>query len=59
MSAEKYSMLQVGCPSDRGPEWFVIYPKGGSYFKDELCRLPAGSEVNEIAAQKVLDAMNG
>ena len=59
MNDEQYSMIQVdesGC--DRGPLSWVIYPKGGSYFKDELVRIPGGSEVKDRAARKVLDAMN-
>jgi len=53
----KYSMLLVEV--SRYEEAWAIYPTGKSYFKDEVCKLPGGSEVKKRAAQKVLDAMNG
>jgi hypothetical protein len=54
---EEFSMLLVEV--SRYEEAWVIYPTGGSYFKDEVCRLPGGSKVKKDAALKVLDKMNG
>lgn len=57
--SEEYSMIMVDVGgADRGPLFWVIYPKGGSYYKDEMCRLPAGSEFKDKAAHKIFDAMN-
>ena len=55
MNNEEYSMILV--EESRYSEAWVIYPTEGSYFQDEMCRLPGGSKVHK--ALKVLDAMNG
>ena len=57
MNNEEYSMILV--EESRYSEAWVIYPTEGSYFQDEMCRLPGGSKVQKDKALKVLDAMNG
>ena len=57
MKKEKYEMF-LGEESRYSEVW-IICPTDGNYIYDAVCKLPAGSEVNKIAAQKVLDAMNG
>lgn len=57
MKEEKYSML-LGEES-RYKEVYIIYPTGGNYIYDSVCKLPAGNELQRIAAKKVLNAMNG
>ena len=58
MSKEKYEMILVECGSGWGAESWVIFPAGGSYFADELCKLPGGSEIQRKKALEVLNAMN-
>jgi len=55
---EKYDMLYGECGSGRGPDYWIIYPTGGNYIYDEVCKLPGGSKIQQEKAQKVLDAMN-
>ena len=57
MKKEKYEMF-LGEESRYSEVW-IICPTDGNYIYDAVCKLPAGSEVNKIAATKVLDAMNG
>lgn len=55
---KEYSMIQVECGSGWGAISWIIYPKGGSYITDELCKLPGGNQVKDEAANKVFEAMN-
>lgn len=52
-------MIQVECGSGWGARSWIIYPKGGSYITDELCKLSGGSKVLDDKAKKVFEAMNG
>lgn len=54
---EKFDML-LGS-SGRYSESWIIYPTGGNYIYDEVCKLPGGSKILHEKALKVLNAMNG
>lgn len=51
----KYSILLT---EERNSSSWIIYPTGGNYIHDEVCRFPAGSKVQEKAAGRALSIMN-